>query len=136
MKSSTEKPEAQEVMRPITRDSIRILGEESANDFLDNAEGCLNQSVAFMEWRAHCYTEMVQEYEGHVDLANLLTAWEKGFDSVQPLGLTPKEVDLLKAYRLADERGRDLICDVALDQAEDWPRYTFSVPCQTSADTA
>jgi hypothetical protein len=121
---------------PITRESMRILGEKSASDFLDDAEGCVNQSVVFVEWRAHCYAEMVEEYKGHVDLTNLLSAWGKGFDSVQPLGLAPKEMELLKAYRLADERGRESIYDNALSQAEDWPRYMFSVPCPTDAGVA
>ena len=54
--------------------------------------------------------------------------WGRAFDSVQPLGLTQSEMDLLKAYRLTDDRGRESICDMALGQAEDWPRYVFTTP--------
>lgn len=120
----------------ITRDRMRTLGEKSASNFLDNAEGSLNQSAAFVEWRAHCHAEVVEECEGHVDAANLLTVWAKGFDSVQPLGLAPKEMDLLKAYRLADDRGRESILRNAQSQAEDWPRYMFTVPRKPSGGAA
>jgi hypothetical protein len=111
---------------------VRILGEKSANDFLAESKGCVNPSVAFAAWRADCYTAVAEEYEGDVDLANLLTAWGLGFDSVQLLGLAPKEKELLKAYRLADDRGRESIVCSAQGQAEDWPRNTFAVPCPTN----
>jgi hypothetical protein len=121
---------------PLTRESMRVLGEKSANDFLDNAAGIRDRGVTFAAWREDCYAEIVREYEGHVDLANLLTAWGKGFDSVQPLGPTPKEMDLLNAYRMTDDRGRDLIGNMASGQAEDWPRNTFSVPILTAEGVA
>jgi hypothetical protein len=120
----------------LTREGMRILGEKMGNDALKDLEGCVDPAIAFAGWRAHCRDELAEEHKDHIDLPNLITAWEKAFDSVQPLGLAPKEMELLKAYRLADERGRDLICDMALGQAEDWPRYTFSVPCQTDAGAA
>lgn len=115
-----------------TRDSVRILGEKAGRDALKDLRGCFDPVVAFEGWRDHCRAELVEECKDHTDLANLLTAWERAFDSVQPLGLAPKEMELLKAYRLADDRGRESIIEKAVNQAEDWPRYTFSSPSQTA----
>lgn len=112
----------------VTRDSMRILGQKAGRDSLDDLDGCVDPAAAFEGWRAHCRAELAEERRGHADFAGLVTSWELGFDSVQPLGLAPKEMDLLKAFRLADERGRESIYDYALGQAEDWPRYTFDAP--------
>jgi hypothetical protein len=110
---------------PISRDTMRALGEKAGSDALNDLEGCINPAVAFEGWRAHCRAELAEEHDGHVNLADLLTVWGRAFDSVQPLGLAPSEMDLLKAYRLADDRGRESILCSARGQAEDWPRYTF-----------
>lgn len=115
----------------ILRDSMRNRGAIAGRVSFADLEGCFNPAAAFEGWRAHCLVELAEEHGGHPDFAGLTTAWEMGFDSVQPLGLTPKEMELLKAYRLADERGRQSIVEKAVSQAEDWPRYTFSSPCQT-----
>lgn len=118
--------------RPLTREGMRILGEKMGNDALKDLEGCFDPAIAFAGWRAHCRDELVEEHKDHADVAGLITAWELGFDSVQPLGLAPKEMELLKAFRLADERGRESILQYATSMAEDWPRYTFSVPRPTN----
>lgn len=112
----------------VSRDSMRILGEKAGRDSLKDLKGCVDPAAAFEGWRAHCRAELAEEHKDQVDLANLLTVWERAFDSVQPLGLTPKEMELLKEYRLADERGRQSILCSARGQAEDWPRYTFAAP--------
>lgn len=121
---------------PITRDSMRILGEKSANDFLACLDGCADPSGALVEWRAHCHAELLEECEGRADCADLLTLWGRAFDSVQPSGLAPKEMELLRAYRLADDRGRESILCSARGQAEDWPRYTFATPHEASGGAA
>lgn len=120
----------------VSRESMRILGEKAGSDALKDLEGCVDPAVAFEEWRAHCRAELVEEYEGRVDLADLLTVWGRAFDSVQPLGLAPSEMGLLKAYRLADDRGRESILCSARGQAEDWPRYTFAVPLSSTPGAA
>ncbi|MFC0132003.1 hypothetical protein CR105_16080 [Massilia eurypsychrophila] len=112
----------------VTRSSMRTVGEQAGRDSLANLEGCVDPATAFEGWRAHCLAELVDEHKEHPDFAGLVTAWELGFDSVQPLGLTTKEMKLLKAYRLSDGRGRESIRSDAQSQAEDWPRYTFEVP--------
>lgn len=112
----------------VTRSSMRGLGEKAGRESLKDLEGCVDPAAAFEGWRAHCRAELVEEHKNHVDLAGLVTAWELGFDSVQPLGLAPKEMEVLKAFRLADARGRESIHDYALGQAEDWPRHTFAAP--------
>jgi hypothetical protein len=117
---------------PISRDSMRILGEKSGSDALKDLKGCVDPAIAFEGWRAHCYAELAEQYAGHVDLPDLLTVWSRARDSVQPLGLTQKESDLLKAFRLSDERGHQSIYDYAVSMAEDWPRYTFAVPVESS----
>lgn len=116
----------------ISRDAMRILGESAGRGALKDLDGCVDPAIAFAGWRAHCRAELVKEHSDQADVAGLVTAWDLGFDSVQPLGLAPKEMDLLEAFRLADERGRESICDYATSMAEDWPRYTFTVPCEAS----
>jgi hypothetical protein len=54
-----------------------------------------------------------------------------GFDFAQPFGLTPNELDLLKAYRFSNDQGREAIRCNAQSQAEDRRRDTCSVPCPT-----
>jgi hypothetical protein len=127
MSIHSNEPKTKAVLAPISR-SMRILGEQAGNDALKDLEGCVDPAVAFEGWRDHCYAELAAKYAGHVDLADLLTVWGRAFDSVQPLGLAPSEMGLLKAYRLADDRGRDSILCSARGQAEDWPRYTFASP--------
>jgi hypothetical protein len=124
------------VVAPISRDRMRVLGEKSGRDALKDLEGCVDPAIAFEGWRNHCYAELAEQYAGHPDLPDLLTVWRRAFDSAQPLGLTQKESDLLKAYRLSDDQGRESICRNAKSQAEDWPRYTFSVPSEASCGTA
>jgi hypothetical protein len=133
MKTIPNRPRAPKPVPTISRDSMRILGERAGRDSLKDLEGCVDPAAAFEGWRAHCCAELVEEHKDHEDFAGLLTVWERAFDSIQPPGLAPKEMELLKAYRLADERGRESILSNALSQAEDWPRYTFSVPCPTNA---
>ncbi len=116
----------------VSRESMGILGEKAGRDALKDLKGCVDPAAAFEGWRAHCRAELVEEHKDHPDVAGLVTAWEKAFDSVPPLGLAPKEMELLKAYRLADDRGRESIVDKAVSAAEDWPRYTFSSPSQTA----
>lgn len=128
MNIDSTNPQAQMASVQISRDSMRDRGAIAGRDSFADLEGCFNPAAAFEGWRAHCLAELVEEHGGHADFAGLATAWEMGFDSVQPLGLTPKEMELLKAYRLADERGRESVSRNALSQAEDWPRYTFSAP--------
>ena len=111
---------------------MRILGEKNGTDAIKNLEGCVDPAIAFEGWRDHCYAELAEQYVDHADLPDLLTAWSRSFDSVQPLGLTPKESALLETYRLSDERGRQSIDDYAESMAEDWPRYTFSVANSTT----
>ena len=130
------KAETKNVSPEIARNSMRILGEKAGRDALKDLEGCVDPAVAFEGWRYHCYAELAEEYAGHVDLPDLLTVWSRARDSVQPLGLTQKESDLLKAYRLSDDRGRESIRRNAQSQAEDWPRYTFKVPCPADASVA
>ena len=130
------KAETKNVSPEIARNSMRILGEKAGRDALKDLEGCVDPAVAFEGWRDHCYAELAEEYAGHVDLPDLLTVWSRARDSVQPLGLTQKESDLLKAYRLSDDRGRESIRRNAQSQAEDWPRYTFKVPCPADASVA
>lgn len=120
----------------VSRASMRILGEKAGGNSLEDLEGRVAPAFAFEGWRAHCLAEIAEEHSDHADLAGLIAAWELGFDSVQPLSLAPKEMELLKAYRLADERGRESILCNALSQAEDWPRHTFAVPCPTNAGAA
>jgi hypothetical protein len=111
---------------PISRAGVRILGEQAGHDALKNLEGCVDPAVAFEGWRDYCYAELAEQLAGHVDLPDLLAVWSRARDSILPLGLTPKESDLLEAYRLSDERGRQSIDRYAGSMAEDWPRYTFA----------
>jgi hypothetical protein len=115
---------------------MRILGEKSGRYALKDLKGCVDPAIAFEGWRDHCYAELAEKYAGHVDLPDLLTVWGLAFDSAQPLGLTQKESDLLKAYRLSDDQGRESIRRNAQSQAEDWPRYTFSAPSEASCGAA
>lgn len=131
MKSISKNPHAPKPAPTISRDSMRILGEKAGRDSLEDLDGCVDPAIAFAGWRSHCRAELVEEHKDHADAAGLVTVWELSFDSAQPLGLAPKEVELLEAFRLADERGRESIHVHALSQAEDWPRHTFSSPCQT-----
>jgi hypothetical protein len=126
MSSDPSEPATKEACPEITRDSMRILGEQAGKDALKDLEGCFDPAAAFEGWRDHCYAKLAEKYAGHVDLPDLLTVWSRARDSVQPLGLTPKESALLEAYRLSDERGRQSIDDYAVSMAEDWPRYTFA----------
>lgn len=132
MKAISNKSTALKPGFTISRESMGILGEKAGRDALKDLRGCVDPAAAFEGWRAHCRADLVEEHKDHPDVAGLVTAWEKGFDSVQPLGLAPKEMALLNAYRLTDERGRKSIYDNAMGQAEDWPRYTFSVPLRES----
>jgi hypothetical protein len=130
------KPAAKTAAPEITRDSMRILGEQAGEHALKDLEGCVDPAVAFEGWRDHCYAELAEEYAGHVDLPDLLTVWSRARDSVQPLGLTQKESDLLKTYRLSDDRGRETLSEAAERMAEDWPRYTFVVPRENCGEGA
>jgi hypothetical protein len=122
--------------RATARAKIRALGEQAGRDSLANLEGCSDLATAFEGWRAHCLAELVDEHKGRPDFIALATSWELGFDSILPLGLTPKETAILKAFRLADDRGRESIHCNALSQAEDWPRYTFDAPVGESGGDA
>lgn len=133
---NTSKPANEEAAPEITRDSMRILGEQAGEHALKDLEGCVDPAVAFEGWRDHCYAELAEQLAGHVDLPDLLTVWSRARDSVQPLGLSPDESDLLEAYRFSDDRGRESICGKAVSMAEDWPRYTFSVPSEASCGAA
>lgn len=128
MNIDSTKPQAPMASDEISRDSMRDRGAIAARDSLADLEGCVDPAAAFEGWRAHCRAELAEEHSDHADFADLVTAWELGFDSVQPLGLAPKEMEVLKAFRLADARGRESIHDYALGQAEDWPRHTFAAP--------
>ncbi|PIL42357.1 hypothetical protein CR105_24540 [Massilia eurypsychrophila] len=107
---------------------MRVLGEKAGRDALENLVGGSDPADAFEKRRAHRRADLVEESSDHADVAGMVTAWELGFDSVQPLGLTSREMAVLKAFRLADQRGRASIHDYALGQAEDWPRYAFDAP--------
>jgi hypothetical protein len=120
----------------LTRDVMRVLGRKAGAEALKDLEGCVDPAIAFEGWRDHCYSELAEQLAGHVDLPDLLAAWARARDSVQPLGLTQKESALLEAYRLSDERGRQSIEDYAVSMAEDWPRYTFSVLDSTTPGAA
>lgn len=106
---------------PITLDTMHAMGATSAREWVDDVEG-LRDMLVLPAWRAECYADFVKVHEGDFDFMEHLAAWERGFDSVQPLGPTPSEMGLLKAYRLSDDRGRASIYDMAVSMAEDWPR--------------
>jgi hypothetical protein len=136
MSVDASKPATKDATPAITRDSMRILGEQAGEHALKDLEGCVDPAVAFEGWREHCYAELAEELAGHVDLPDLLTVWARAFDFVQPLGLSPRESDLLKAYRLSDDRGRETLSEAAERMAEDWPRYTFVVPRENCGEGA
>lgn len=123
---------AKKFLLAVSRKSMRILGQKAGRGALKDLRRCFDPAETFEGWRAHCRAELVDEHKDHADVAALITSWELGFDSIQPLGLAPKEMELLKAFRLADERGRESILQYATSMAEDWPRYTFTVPCEAS----
>ena len=63
MKSSGTKSAASAIT-PFTPEGMRALGEKSANNFLDDVQGCANPSFAFADWRADCYAELVDNTRG------------------------------------------------------------------------
>jgi hypothetical protein len=126
MSIETSKPATKEAAPAITRDSMRILGEQAGEHALKDLEGCVDPAIAFEGWRDYCYAELAEQLAGHVDLPDLLAVWSRARDSVQPLGLSAKESALLEAYRLSDDRGRDTLSEAAERMADDWPRYTLA----------
>jgi hypothetical protein len=66
---------------PPTVDRARSMGAETASEWLSNDSG-LQKSLTLPAWRAEMHADFVGAYKSCAGFMELLSAWERGFDSI------------------------------------------------------